>query len=372
MSTLVIKKEDLRHNIEKIKEFAKKTGTDDNGNNLKIIAVVKANGYGLGLVEFTQFLIDNGINFFAVATKEEALKLRKSGIKEKILMLSSTSIEEDVRELVENDIIITIGSKEAAKVAEKIGKEKNTTIKAHLKIDTGFGRYGFIYNEREEIVKILKTLKNVKIEGTFTHFSASYSDEKYTKEQFNRFMTVIEVLKMNKIETGILHVCNSSAFLQYRDMHLNAVRIGSAFLGRLAIKNKIGLKKIGHLEAKIAEIKKIPKNFYIGYSNIYKTKKETTVAIIPCGYIDGFNITKKEDMFRFVDKLRYIYHYVKALFKKQKITVKINNTNCDVLGKIGTYHITCDITNKKLNIGDTVEISINPMHVDSKVRREYR
>ena len=87
MNTLVINKEDLRHNIEKIKEYAKKSGKDDKGRPLKIIAVVKANGYGLGIVELTKFLIDNGISSFAVATIDEALTLRNAGIKQEILML---------------------------------------------------------------------------------------------------------------------------------------------------------------------------------------------------------------------------------------------------------------------------------------------
>ena len=106
MNTLVINKEDLRHNINKIKEYAKKSGQDDAGKDVKIIAVVKGNGYGMGIVEYTKFLIDNGISMFAVSTMEEALKLRKEGIKEEILMLSSTAIEDDVRTLVKNKIIL--------------------------------------------------------------------------------------------------------------------------------------------------------------------------------------------------------------------------------------------------------------------------
>ena len=103
MKAVVINKEDLRYNIEKIKEYAEKNLPDDNGKKVKIIAVIKANGYGLGIVEYSKFLIDNGIDYLAVATIEEALKIRQAGITEKeakVLMLSSTSIKEDIEKLV--------------------------------------------------------------------------------------------------------------------------------------------------------------------------------------------------------------------------------------------------------------------------------
>ena len=372
MSTLVINKENLRHNIEQVKKYAEKSGKDDNGDKLKIIAVVKANGYGLGIVEYTKFLIDNGISYFAVSTLQEALKLRQAGIKNDILMLSSTAIKEDVKTLVENDIIITIGSRQDIKVAEEVSLEKNKKIRSHLKIDTGFGRYGFIYNEREKMVEALKEIKNIKIEGTFSHFSLSFYDDKYTKLQFERFINVIEVLKMNEIHTGILHICNSSAFLKYPNMHLNAVRVGSAFTGNLAFKCHIGLKKVAHLESDVVEIKELPKGFNIGYSNIYKTKAKTKVAIVPCGYMEGLNIRNGRDMFRVVDKLRYIVRDIKDGLKKQAIYVKIKEQNCKVLGRVGTYHIICDITGKVINIGDKVALNINPKFVDSCILREYR
>ncbi len=372
MNKLVINKEDLRYNIEQIKKYAKKSGQDDNGKPLTIIAVVKGNGYGLGIVEYTKFLIDNGINFFAVSTLEEALLLRKSGIKEKILMLSSTAIKEDIEKLVDNNIIITIGSQNDIKIAEEVAKEKNKKIKAHLKIDTGFGRYGFIYSNREKMIQALKEMKNIEIQGTFSHFSVSFFNDKYTKLQFKRFIDVIEILKMNDIQTGMLHICNSSAFVKFPYMHLNAVRVGSAFLGRLSFPSTLGLKKIGYMESEVSEIKELPKGFNIGYSNTFTTKKDTKVAIVPCGYMDGINITNDRDMFRTVDKLRYIVRDVKDFFKKQAKYVKLNNQNCKILGRIGTYHVTCDVTNKDVKIGDKAIFSINPKFVDSSVERDYR
>lgn len=230
MSTLVINKKDLLENIERIKELVEKNGKDDKGNSLKIIAVVKANGYGLGIVEFTKILIDKGIKSFAVATKDEAYILREAGIKEEILLLTPNSNKEDIKKLIDNDIILTLSSKEDAKSIESVGKELNKKIRVHLKIDTGFGRYGFIYSNREEMIETLKPLENIKIEGTYSHFSVSFFNEKYTKLQFERFINVIEVLKMNEIETGLLHISNSSAFVKFPYMNLNAVRIGSAFL----------------------------------------------------------------------------------------------------------------------------------------------
>jgi alanine racemase len=378
MKSLVINKEDLKHNIRKIKNIVKETGRQDNHKAIKLIAVVKGNGYGLGLIQYSKFLIDNGVDFLAVATVEEAIALREAKLQARILLLSSTAIKKEVELLIDNDIILTLGSKEAVEMAKSVAKLKQKKVQAHIKIDTGFGRYGFCYNEKEQILEALKDLENIQIEGTFSHFSlAFYEKNEYTEEQFKRFIDVVEYLKQNKIETGMLHICNSSAFLKFKHMRLNAVRIGSAFLGRISIPNIYGLKKIAYLKSNVSEIKELQKGYNIGYSNAFTTKNKTKVAIIPCGYADGFNVKEQRDMFRKRDKLRYIVRDIKDSFKDKSLYVEIKTnskeyTKCKVLGRVGMYHITVDITGKDVKIGDEVKLNVSPIFIQNTIRREYK
>lgn len=286
-------------------------------------------------------------------------------------MLSSTCLKEEVQSLIENNITLTIGSVESAKIANEIASEKNKKIKAHLKIDTGFGRYGFVYTEKDEILKTIKQNSNIEFEGIFTHFSIAFYDDKITKEQFEKFMNVVKFLEENNIKFKLKHACNSSAFVKFPEMHLDAVRVGSAFVGRLSVENKIGVKKIGTLESKVAEIRNLPANFNIGYSNIYLTKKETKVAIIPVGHSDGFNVCSKQDMFRKVDKLRYILNDIKGFFKKQYLKVNINNKNYKLAGRLGMYHSTVIVDNN-VKVGDKAVYEVNPIYIDPRIRREYK
>ena len=154
-------------------------------------------------------------------------------------------------------------------------------------------------------------------------------------------------------------------------MHLNGARIGSAFLGRVDADINVGLKKIGKLKCSIEEIKTVPKDFNIGYLNSYKTKKETKIAIVQLGYIEGFNIGTRQDMFRFVDKLRGLSHSIKSFFRKQNLKVTINEKKYNIIGKLGMYHMAIDITNSDVKIGDFAYLEVNPLYIDSKIERKY-
>ena len=161
-------------------------------------------------------------------------------------------------------------------------------------------------------------------------------------------------------------------FKCFPQMNLDAVRIGSAFLGRVAVANKLGLKKVGYLESEISEIKTLPKGWNIGYSNTYTTKKETKVAIVPTGYAEGYHMKLSSDMLSFGNKVRDVIQAIKSLFKNTTLYVEINNKRYPILGRIGMYHVTVDITGEDFKIGEKVKMNANPLYVDSSVRRLYR
>ena len=376
MKVLEIGKDNLRHNINLIK---KKIETETPG--VKVYAVVKANGVGLDLIKYTGFLIESGINSFAVACFEEAKKIREADIKEELLMLSPVIDKKELQFLIQNDITLTIGSIDELKILKEIiekinsekknKKEENKKVKIQIKIDTGFGRYGFLYTDLDGILSAFKIVdENVEIEGMYTHFSNAI-DEKWTSVQYQRFMNVVDFLKNNGYNPKYLHCCASTAFMKYPKMRLNAVRLGSVFQGRTLMKNT-GLIKIGRFKTQITEIKVVPKGYNISYGNTYKTKKETKLAIIPVGYMDGFNKSVKRDNFKFSNNIIAILMEIKKLFKDNRLEAKINGENYKILGRLGMYHSIIDITEAtNIKIGDIVTLDITPLQTNEEIRREY-
>ena len=363
MKKLEINSKDLELNIEKLKQRAK---------NTKIIAVVKGNGYGLGLEEFSTFLYKRGINDFAVSSVEEAIELSRIIPDANILCMEATNVEEDLISLIENNVIISVENYYTAEMLNDIAKRKNKKVNIQLKIDTGFSRYGFDFNDKETLLKTIKDNTSLYVSGVFSHFSCAYMENvEYTKLQFERFLTVKEFLEKNSIQIENYHISNSSAFLKYQSMYLDAVRLGSAFLGRISVPNTLGLNKIGLLKSNVVSIKNIKKGRPIGYSNSEITKKDATIAIVPIGYSDGFNVNKQNDTFKFVDKLRILKNTIIDLFKDTRIYVLINEKKYPVIGKVGMNHIAVDITGGQVKIADEVKIDMSPILVNSRIRREY-
>ena len=392
MSQIIIEKAKLQHNIDIIKEKTKNI-IDDKGNPLRVIAVLKGNAYGMGVEIVAKKLLDNNINFFAVTEVEEALELRNKGFTNEILVLNSTCIKEEVEKIVDNNLIATAGSIEVIQILDEIAKQKSKIANCHLKIDTGFCRFGFnadeLINANKEIQSVdtnnsqtnllcklkqeLENRKNIKIVGTYSHFQESYSnDDKITRKQLNKFLDVIAKLKESKIETGILHICNSSAFFKYREMYLNAVRIGSAFSGRLQISNTTGLQKVGFLESRICEIKELKKGDKVGYSGTCKLNKDSKIAIVEAGYSDGVGVTGPKDSVRLIDKLRALKKDLIALTKDGTRYVEIKEKKYPILGRIGMKNFMIDISNSDIQIGEKVKIDISLVLANQKVERVLR
>jgi len=218
---------------------------------------------GLDLVEYSKFLVENGIETLGVANVYEAVTLRENGIKCNILMLSEVYSEEEIDTLIKQDVILTIGSLLEKKKIEEISKKLDKIAQAHIKIDTGFARYGFIYNN-DEIFEAVKDTDNLKITGVYTHFSKPI-DKKWTSIQFERFSNLIP--KIKDINSNIIFHCSSStAAILYPEMNLDAIRVGSLVQGRVLI-NKWELKQIGIFKTEIITIKDIEKGYNISYSN---------------------------------------------------------------------------------------------------------
>lgn len=365
MKKLIVQKQSLIHNIEKLKAHAAQTGTT-------LIAMLKGNGYGLGISQFAAVLLEQGITHLAVSELVEAVQLREAGIGAQIMLLSPLCSMEEAKTAVSLDIICAIGSPDSATILELAAREVGMQAKAQLVIDTGFGRFGFLAQDMTYAIKAIEDLAHVDIVGTFSHLSNSFGKrDTFSYQQYRLFLQAVQKLEDAGIDAGMRHICNSCGFLRYPDMHLDAVRVGSAFLGRLPIADKLGLEKIAYLESAVCEVKQLPKGHNIGYANTYRTKSVTKIAVIPIGYKDGFGVAKVNDAYRFLDILRYVFHDMLLFFKDNHMYVEIEGKRCRLLGRISMFNVIADITGMDVAVGASVRAQCNPILIDSHVERVY-
>lgn len=362
MKAYIIERDALIHNIETLRAFA---------GSVPIWAVLKGNGYGIGIVPFSRILHENGIHHFAVTELREAEVLRENYPDAPILMMRSTADPAEINELLDLGVILTVGCYETAVAINGIAAERAAVAEVHIAIDTGMGRYGFLPDDVDKILSVYEYMKNLTVGGMYTHFHSAFSNEKATRKQFEQFTGLLKKLQAAGYETGMAHCCNSHAFVRHPEMHLDAVRIGSAFLGRLAFKEKLGLKRVGYAECTVEELRWIPKGQTVGYAAGFRAKQPMRTAVIGLGWYNGFAMNRENDLFRFRDSFLGILHHVKNLFFRHKIIVTVNGHKCRVLGHIGMVHAVVDVTDLDCAVGDKVIVQVNPLAVKG-LRVQYR
>lgn len=357
MSRYIIEKEKLEENIELIKSKA----------GVPVIGVVKGNGYGFGLKEFAGVLKDNGIKTFAVTEVDDIEDLRSVVGELDILVMRSTCIEEEAKLIAENNCIATIGSLNSARVMSECAKKLGVTVRCHIKIDTGMGRYGFMPSEVNEAISCYE-LEGLEFCGAYTHFSSAFTNVSLTKAQLTIFKDTVEQIRKSGKDVGILHAANSPALFNVKGVTLDAVRIGSAFTGRLIAQNETGLNRLGSLEAPVIEIKTVPKGYSIGYNGLFTTARETKIAIVPIGHYDGFGLTKQKES----ADIHGILSAAKKYAKKEQLKVSINGKGYNVIGEIGLSHTAVDITESDVKLGDTASVDISPLMINPRIKRIYK
>ena len=353
MTTYIVSRDILAENVRKLRKRA---------GSVPIWAVIKGDGYGLGALPLAEALRENGIDRFCVTEVREAELLRQNGFEnEPILMLRETVQREELGRLLDAHVILTVGSTATAKCVNDIAATRADMAEVHLKIDTGMGRFGFLPEQIDEIIDLYRTMRCLTFGGIYTHFNCAFSDEAVTRREFAEFRGVIDRLHAAGLETGIVHCCNSAAFLRFPEMHCDAVRLGSALLGRMPFKTE--LQPVGYVQTQVEILRTLPTGHTTGYGALWRAKRDTPVAILPVGWYHGFNVSCKPDMSRAADCLRSGLSAVKQLLHRRRVTVEINGKRCPAVGAIGMLHVAVDVSGVPCKLGDPAIMQINPLHV---------
>ncbi|QTP02187.1 alanine racemase [Helicobacter pylori] len=303
----------LRHNFHAVKNIVPKDAC--------VMAVVKANAYGAGAIKASKIFLQEGANYLGVATLDEALELRSHFSQTPILILGY-SPNANASMLIDNDLSAMVFSLEQAEVFSQMALKSQKRLKIHLKIDTGMHRLGLEPTFKSiEIVKKIRALKGLEIEGIFTHLSnADAKIKTHAKNQMKAFNAFLEQLLDQKIEFQYRHAYNSAGILSLcngnENRLLNLYRPGIMLYGfypsnEMKESSQTILKNVISLKARIVQIKRVKKGEFIGYGEHFYTNEETLVGVLALGYADGL---------------------VRAL--GNRIQVAINNQLAPLIGKV--------------------------------------
>lgn len=338
---LVFDRATLKHNSAIIRQRA---------GNAAIFAVLVGDGYGAGLINLAQLLRDEGISRFAVDEPEDARQLRAAGFSDQpILMLRSTTDRQELETLLEQKAICTIGSYEAGTTLNAVAEAMSVRAEAHVLVDTGMGFGGFLPGEPQKLLSIYQYLPNVTISGTYTHLCSATHD---TTRQMESFQTVLDTLHAAHLEPGLVHAAGSSALMSATEACLDAVRVGSAFLGTCRRQKRgCGLQPVCRGEATLDTVRWLPKGHTIGNEVLTTLHRPTRVGILPVGYQHGFGIQRA--------RKGGIWAFAKDWRAKHRRFVLINGKKARILGRIGALETAVDITDLKCSEGDTATFQID-------------
>lgn len=276
----------LAHNFRVIREQA--------GDDVKILAAVKANAYGHGAIECARRLETEGADWFGVALPEEGIELRKAGIAKPILCLGGFWQGQE-KACLQYRLTPVVDRLDESQSFDRAAREAGTTANVHLKIDTGMGRLGVRAEKVSQFCEGLKQLSNIRVEGLMTHLAAADDEalRPFTNSQLRKFEEAVHVCREQGFAPAYVHAANSAATFAFPRGVGNMVRPGGALYGfvRDVLPAKLArpdLHAVMSLHSRIILLKRVGPGETLGYGCTFETKRESLIATIPIGYDDGY------------------------------------------------------------------------------------
>lgn len=340
-----------------------------------LMAVVKADGYGHGALDVAEAAIKAGAVYIGVSTLEEAVELRRSGIDVPILVFNP-GIGEEADLLIKYDLTVTLASMKTAEVlshrAYKIGEE----IKAHLKIETGFGRGGVFPEEAVAFMKKIEEMGNFDVEGVYSQFAtADEKDKSHSYEQMGNFQRGVQALEAAGYKLELKHVCNSAATLDIPEAHMDMVRVGNLIYGQYPsayVSQKLDLKNTWELKSTVMFVREYQKSQVIGYGAEARTKKGMVLATLPIGFSDGFTLLPESIAIKPKFFLKRMVTRFGMKAKRHVGPIEIKGSVTPIVGRVAMQHTTVDVT-QLFNItpGDVATIAARRTSINSRVPKVY-
>ena len=318
-----------------------------------VIGVVKMEGYGVTIPVAAQAWKDAGAGMFAVSEPLEALEFRRAGFQEDVLLMTPVADRETLTALLKENIILTVTGLENARFY--IENRGAFPLRVQVKVDTGMGRFGIRWTDTGQLRQIY-ALEGITVEGIYSHFSKSFEKKyKNTKRQLERFLETLRALE--DIPVGMRHIANSAAALRFPETYLDAVRVGSALVGRLLTPSPVALEPVAVCKAQVVDIKHLQPGDTTGYASVCKVKKETRAAVVNIGFHLDYGMTREPDCFPIRDLLYYFYHLLGRYI--QPPCVDYGGKKLPLIGRIGSQHTLFDATDVDIQPGEEVTVRVS-------------